>query len=275
MSDIERIERRLSTVERAVVDGDLELAAVGNAASLTEDLAALTERIDTHEQRIADLEGRIDALDGLVGSVESVNEAVERRANGAVAAVDRLEHRIDELERVVDSRDTGDSGVGRVVPTDRDGGALERGTKTADGGEEPSDSDGAGIRGKTAAAPDSATDGYGRGALPSIDANEQADGSRSVEQTATEIVAAPTGEGESPNRQDGPGSDDRADSTATSADSTWSGRRATQDAIDCRLANPANGDRSSEGSASNEGAASSEDDEPGGGVVEFLRSKLP
>jgi len=33
MSDIERIERRLSTVERAVVDGDLELAAVDDAAS--------------------------------------------------------------------------------------------------------------------------------------------------------------------------------------------------------------------------------------------------
>jgi len=106
-------------------------------------------------------------------------------------------------------------------------------------------------------------------ALPPITANEQTDGSLSVEQTATEIVAAPTGEGESPNRQDGPGSDNRADSTATSADSTWSGRQATQDALDCRLADPANGDRSTEKSASNE------DDEPGSGIFESLRSKLP
>ncbi|WP_226039098.1 hypothetical protein [Natrinema sp. DC36] len=272
MSDIERIERRLSTVERAVVDGDLELAAVGDAASLTEDLAALTDRIDAHEQRIADLEGRIDALDGLVGSVESVNETVEKRANGAVAAVDRLEYRIDELERVLDSRDA--DGV-RTAPTDRDDVPLERGTETADGGGDPSDSDGAGIRGKTAAAPDSATDGYGRGALLPVDSNEQADGSLSVEQTATEIVAAPTGEGECPNRQDGRSFDDRADSMSTSADSTWSGRQATQDALDCRLADSANGDRSSEGSVSNEEPASNVDDEPGDGVLESLRSKLP
>jgi len=269
MSDIERIERRLSTVERAVVDGDLELAAVDDAASLTEDLAALTERVDAHERRIGDLEGRIDAFDGLVGSVESVNETVEKRANGAVAAVDRLEYRLDELERVLGSRDTGDSDGVRAAPDDREGVALERGTETPDGGGEPSDSDGSGIRGKTAAAPDSATDGDGRGALPPITANEQTDGSLSVEQTATEIVAAPTGEGESPNRQDGPVSDNRADSTATSADSTWSGRQATQDALDCRLADPANGDRSTEKSASNE------DDEPGSGIFESLRSKLP
>lgn len=275
MSDIERIERRLSTVERAVVDGDLELAAVGDAASLTEDLEALAERIDAHERRIADLEGRIDALDGFVGSVESVNETVEKRANAAVAAVDRLEYRIDELERVLAARDAGDSDGVRAATDDRDGVALERDTETADGGGEPSDRDGAGSRGKTAATPDSPTDGDGRGALPPIAANERADGSLSVEQTATEIVAAPTGGDEKSNRQDGPGSDDRADSTATSADSTRGGRRATQDALECRLADPANGDRSSEGSASNGESAPNEDDEPGGGVFESLRSKLP
>jgi len=224
MSDIERIERRLSTVERAVVDGDLELAAVDDAASLTEDLAALTERVDAHERRIGDLEGRIDAFDGLVGSVESVNETVEKRANGAVAAVDRLEYRLDELERVLGSRDTGDSDGVRAAPTTERASRsnVELRHQMAEGNRPiATDRGSEGRRPRHPTRPPMET----VGALPPITANEQTDGSLSVEQTATEIVAAPTGEGESPNRQDGPGSDNRADSTATSADSTWSGRQ--------------------------------------------------
>lgn len=113
MSDIERIERRLSALERAVVDGDPEVPALEDRASLAADLETAVERLEAHDRRLADLEGRVDALEGAVGRVESADDAVERRANAAVAAVDRLEFRIDGLERALeDLRDRNGSRSG-------------------------------------------------------------------------------------------------------------------------------------------------------------------
>ncbi len=103
MSDIERIDQRLSAVERAVVDSDVKLDQLADLATLTEDLDRLEDRIEAHEQRIASLEGTVDALDGFAGSVESVNEDVEKQADAAIAAVDRLEYRIDELEDSIET----------------------------------------------------------------------------------------------------------------------------------------------------------------------------
>ncbi|WP_435551587.1 DUF7310 family coiled-coil domain-containing protein [Natrinema sp. CGMCC1.2065] len=102
MSDIERIEQRLSALERAVVDGDSEVPALEDRASLAADLETAVERLEAHDRRLADLEGRVDAVEGAVGGVESVDDAVERQANAAVAAVDRLEFRIDGLERALE-----------------------------------------------------------------------------------------------------------------------------------------------------------------------------
>lgn len=102
MSDIGRIERRLSALERAVVDGDPEVAALEDLASLAADLETAAERLEAHDRRLADLEGRVDALEGAVGGVEGTDAKVERRANAAVAAVDRLEYRMDGLEQALE-----------------------------------------------------------------------------------------------------------------------------------------------------------------------------
>ena len=51
----------------------------------------LEARIDTLEDRLADLESGLQAVRGYVGNVEHVNQSVERRANAAIAAVERLE----------------------------------------------------------------------------------------------------------------------------------------------------------------------------------------
>lgn len=99
MSDIDRIDQRLSAVERAVVDRDLELDEIADIAALAEDLERLEGRLEEHERRLAELEGTVDAIGGFVANVESVNEDVERQADAAIAAVDRLEYRIDEFER--------------------------------------------------------------------------------------------------------------------------------------------------------------------------------
>lgn len=265
MSDIERVERRLSAVERAVIDGDLELAALDDVASLTENLETLTRRIDAHERRIAELEGRIDALDGFVGSVESVNETVEQRANGAVAAVDRLEYRIDDLERVVD---TGDFDAIRDTQATRDGVSSEDGAAAESEGGATNRRATADVREKTVATPDSASDRNDRAAAVPVVADDHIDASLPVEQAATEIVSASVAEGDSSNRQDNPAPDDRAKSMTTSDETARSRREATQDSIDCRLAESANGDRSSEES-------SDEDDESESGVLQSIRSKLP
>ncbi|SDK41370.1 DUF7310 family coiled-coil domain-containing protein [Natronorubrum texcoconense] len=105
MSDIERIDQRLSAVERAVVDGDVELDRLADLAAVIEDVERLETRLEEHERRLAELEGNVDAVTGLVGNVETVNEGVERQADAAIAAVDRLEYRIDELERSLAKRE--------------------------------------------------------------------------------------------------------------------------------------------------------------------------
>ncbi|MXV63268.1 hypothetical protein GS429_14575 [Natronorubrum sp. JWXQ-INN-674] len=120
MSDIERIDQRLAAVERAVVDGDAELDRLADLATLAEDVEHLEDRLDEHERRLAELAGTVDAIGGLVGNVETVNEGVERQADAAIAAVDRLENRIDELERslakgpVADGRVVGDATSART-----------------------------------------------------------------------------------------------------------------------------------------------------------------
>lgn len=138
MSDIERIDQRLSAVERAVVDGDLELDELADLAALTEDLERLEERVEAHERRLAELEGSVDALDGFVGNVETVNEDVERQADAAIAAVDRLEYRIEELERALEAERSRDDPRENGAPS-----ALE----SADVGEAAANAEGTAVIG--------------------------------------------------------------------------------------------------------------------------------
>ncbi|ELY49428.1 DUF7310 family coiled-coil domain-containing protein [Natronorubrum sulfidifaciens] len=104
MSRRDRLEQRLAAVERVITDGDTAIDELEELATVAADVDRLEERIETHERRIAALEGEVDALDGFAGNVESVNDAVERQADAAVAAVDRLEYRLNELERTIYER---------------------------------------------------------------------------------------------------------------------------------------------------------------------------
>ncbi|AQL42162.1 hypothetical protein BV210_05300 [Halorientalis sp. IM1011] len=98
MTDIERIEQRLAAVERTVVDGDFELDELADVAALAEDVERIESRLEELERRVADLEGSAQAVEGYVSNIEAVNDDVERRADAAIAAVDRLERRVDELD---------------------------------------------------------------------------------------------------------------------------------------------------------------------------------
>ncbi|SFS70578.1 DUF7310 family coiled-coil domain-containing protein [Halostagnicola kamekurae] len=98
MSDFERVERRLTAVERTLADAERPVSDLPERAALADEVERLNDRIDDLSARVAGLEGSTQALCGYVGNVRSVNEAVERRADAAVATVDRLEGRVDALE---------------------------------------------------------------------------------------------------------------------------------------------------------------------------------
>lgn len=123
MTDVERIEQRLSAVERVVVDGDVSLEALSELSALTESVARLEERLEEQERRIATLEASVQSIDGYVGNVESVNDDVERHAAAAIATADRLERRIDALEVELD--DVRGGILERDGDADGDGAAAE------------------------------------------------------------------------------------------------------------------------------------------------------
>jgi len=106
MTDLDTLERRLAAVERTVVDGDGTPADLPELESVAADVDHLESRLDDLEAQVADLEGAMEAVRGYAGSVRSVNEDVERRADAAVATVDRLERRIEDIEWVLGSEDT-------------------------------------------------------------------------------------------------------------------------------------------------------------------------
>lgn len=91
MTSRHTLEERLAAVERAVTDEDVPLASVDDAAELTARIEAVESRLGTLEARIDEVDAAVTAVRGYVGEVRHVNEDVERTANAAVAAVDRLE----------------------------------------------------------------------------------------------------------------------------------------------------------------------------------------
>lgn len=125
MSDVERLDERLTAVEQTVVDGDYELAELEDLAAAVDDLERIERRLDDIESRLADLESRSQAVEGFVGNVRSVNDEVEQRADTAIAVVDRLEERVETLEGIANvdphANGGGTSGGhdGSADPTDR------------------------------------------------------------------------------------------------------------------------------------------------------------
>ncbi|MFW5965775.1 MAG: DUF7310 family coiled-coil domain-containing protein [Halodesulfurarchaeum sp.] len=87
------IEERLAALERRL---DAEAATIGSVSDTRSGKSATnveqrSDRLLALEETVAELEASVQALRGYVGNVEHVNESVERRANAALAAVERLE----------------------------------------------------------------------------------------------------------------------------------------------------------------------------------------
>ena len=122
MTDIDRLEQRLSAVERVVVDGERSLDELEQLSALADAVDDLETRVEEQERRIADLEAGVQSIESYVGNVESINDDVERQAASAVATVDRLERRVETLEVELD---------------ELRGGVLEDDATAADG--EPTD----------------------------------------------------------------------------------------------------------------------------------------
>ncbi|MFB6256765.1 MAG: hypothetical protein ABEH58_08605 [Haloplanus sp.] len=86
----ERLEERIAALERTVTDGHAAdgLPDAARMESRLDDLEATASELDG---RLAELDAAVQALRGFAGGVRAVDEAVERRADAAVARVDRLE----------------------------------------------------------------------------------------------------------------------------------------------------------------------------------------
>lgn len=103
MTDIERLEDRLTAVERAVVDGDHDFEDLAELAEVVDRLERIETQLSSIEKRVADLEGRTESVEGYVANVDSVNETVEQQAASAVSAVEALDERVEALERGQDT----------------------------------------------------------------------------------------------------------------------------------------------------------------------------
>lgn len=84
-SNRDRIEERLRAVERALTGADDAVADLGDEASANAEREELSSRLDELEARVEELEAATQAIRGYVGSIRAVNQAVERRADLALA----------------------------------------------------------------------------------------------------------------------------------------------------------------------------------------------
>ena len=135
------LEERLAAVERALTDGD-PVADLSDAADrqarlddLAGDLEALGERVDA-------LEATVQSLHGYVGEIEHVNERVERRADAARAAVERLDDQArarpseTSRQRERTDRPAEQQAPARTNDVDRAGGVPTEGAAGGDGDED-------------------------------------------------------------------------------------------------------------------------------------------
>jgi hypothetical protein len=128
------LDERLRAVERAVTDGDTPVRELSESA-------AVHDRLDDLEAEIADLAERVDALDatvqslhGYVGELEHVNDRVQRRADAARAAVERLEDEQSRPDRSGTPTDDARAPGSSPAASERGGGdALEPAGGSDDG----------------------------------------------------------------------------------------------------------------------------------------------
>jgi uncharacterized coiled-coil protein SlyX len=118
------LDARLTALERAVTDGESDLQTLADTATADARLDELEARTSEIETRLDELDAAVQALRGYAGGVRAVNREVERRADAALSAVDRLDDS-DEVELdLPDSTDSGD--VPTDSPTDTDHTAEHR-----------------------------------------------------------------------------------------------------------------------------------------------------
>jgi uncharacterized coiled-coil protein SlyX len=139
----DELEARVAAVERALADGDATVAALSDAADVHDRLDDVEARLDALAERADALEATVQSLHGYVGELEHVNERVERRADAARAAVDRLDGRrqYDSRTGETDS-ETSDSATSHaeVRQGQRDATGSHRGDRTSDGDVDAADS---------------------------------------------------------------------------------------------------------------------------------------
>ncbi|UIP01156.1 hypothetical protein Hbl1158_07360 [Halobaculum sp. CBA1158] len=84
------IHARVDAIERAVCGDAGDLTDLSRATEATARLDEVEGRLDAAEDTVADLEAAVEAIRGYVGAIRAVNERVERRADRALAATERL-----------------------------------------------------------------------------------------------------------------------------------------------------------------------------------------
>lgn len=129
MTDQDTLERRVGAVERALTDGEDDIAALEEAGALNDRVNAVEADLDDLRERLEELEAATQAVRGYVGNVRSVNRDVEQRADAAVAAVERLETRLDDLQ----GRRTADGEYRRSVDDEYREPADDEYRRSADG----------------------------------------------------------------------------------------------------------------------------------------------
>lgn len=150
-TDNQTLERRLAAVERAVSGSEREVPD-----ETTADRESLEHRLETLESRVDELDAALQAVRGFLGGIDAVNEAVEARADAAIAAVDRLERRLDvasEKSNHPELPDRPDAGANAVVDEwsgDGGDGTASHGYDESGPETEDSDTDNESVAGETA-----------------------------------------------------------------------------------------------------------------------------
>jgi chromosome segregation ATPase len=125
--DDDPLAARLAAVERAVTDG--EALDLSEAAAVQRQLDDVADDLETLTDRVDALEATVQSLHGYVGEIEHVNERVERRADAARAAVERLD---DQPTARPPARSTPPTEEGSHAGADGDGDEPADDTATTD-----------------------------------------------------------------------------------------------------------------------------------------------
>jgi len=118
MDDGRPLHERVAALERAVTDGHAD-AGLPDAARVDDRLDDLEATVEDLDDRVAELDAAVQALRGFAGGVRAIDETIERRADAAVAGVERLEAELEAVRERIDENAT-------PVGASRDGDADRR-----------------------------------------------------------------------------------------------------------------------------------------------------